>query len=115
MATYHFRIKSDKKSNGDRVSASVHLDYISRLGKFKNEGGEKNSDSNLITFAENNFDAETFPLYLSDDFGKIYSTPQGLQVNGKYSATTLSIALILAKNFSDNQSMILHGSQKFKN
>ena len=115
MASYHFRIKSDKKSDGTRVSASVHVDYITRQGQYQNEGAEKNSESNSITFAgENIFRDETFPLYLTDDFGKIYNTPKGLQINGRYSPTTLSIALTLAKNFSDNQPLILNGSQKFK-
>ena len=119
LACYHFRIKNDLKSNGSRVSASVHVDYISRQDKYKNEGADKKSNSspetNSISFAgENIFRDETFPLYLTDDFGKIYNTQKGLQVNGKYSPTTLSIALTLAKNFSDNQPLILNGSQKFK-
>ena len=118
MATYHFRVKSDKKSNGERVSAAVHLDYISRQGKYKNEGADKNADknseSNLIAFADKNIFDENFPLYLTDNFGKIYNTEKGLQVNGKYSPTTLSIALTLAKNMSDNQPLILKGSKKFK-
>ena len=114
MASFHFKIKSDKKSDGSRVSASIHVDYISRQGKFKNEGANKNPESNLITFAGQNIFDETFPLYLTDNFGKIYSTSQGLQVNGKYSATTLSIALTLAKNISNKQPLIIFGSQKFK-
>lgn len=115
MASYHFRIKSDKKSNGERVSASVHVDYISRQGKYKNEGTNKNFETNFIAFADTkNLGEETFPLYLTDDFGKIFYTPKGLQVSGKYSPTTLSIALTLAKNISNNQPLILQGSQKFK-
>jgi len=98
-----------------RLAYRVHVDYISRQGKFKNEGTDKNSESNLISFAGNkNFGDETFPLYLTDDFGKIFNTKKGLQINGKYSHTTLAIALTLAKNISDNQPIILQGSQKFK-
>ena len=115
MASYHFRIKSDKKSDGSRVSASVHVDYISRQGKYKNEGTDLNTKSNLISFANTkNFGDDSFPLYLTDDFGKIFNTKKGLQINGKYSHTTLAIALTLAKNISDNQPIILQGSQKFK-
>ena len=115
MACYHFRIKSDKKSDGSRVSASVHVDYISRQGKYKNEGTDLNTESNLISFAGNkNFGDDSFPLYLTDDFGKIYNTKKGLQVNGKYSPTTLAIALTLAKNISDNQPLILNGSKKIQ-
>ena len=115
MASYHFRVKTDTKSDGSRISASVHVDYISRQGQFKNEGGDKNQETNFIAFANTkNLSEETFPLYITDDFGKIFYTPKGLQINGKYSPTTLSIALTLAKNISDNQPVILQGSQKFK-
>ena len=115
MASYHFRVKTDTKSDGSRISASVHVDYIARQGKYKNEGGDKNQESNFIAFANSkNLADETFPLYLTDDFGKIFYTPKGLQINGKYSPTTLSIALTLAKNISDNQPLILQGSNKFK-
>ena len=117
LASYHFRIKSDKKSDGSRVSASVHLDYINREGIYKEDvPAPKNLETNLITFAgEKNFGDESFPLYLSDDFGKIYNTPKGLQVNGKYSTTTLAIALSLADKISEHKPIILQGSQRFKN
>ena len=32
MAMYHFRIKSDKKPNGTKVSAVKHVEYINREG-----------------------------------------------------------------------------------
>ena len=73
MASYHFRVKTDTKSDGSRISASVHVDYISRQGKYKNEGGDKNQETNFIAFANTkNLSEETFPLYLTDDFGKIF-------------------------------------------
>ena len=31
---YHFRIKSDKKTNGTKISAVQHVEYINREGKF---------------------------------------------------------------------------------
>ena len=34
MAMYHFRIKSDKKPNGTKISAVQHVEYINREGKF---------------------------------------------------------------------------------
>ena len=113
MASYHFRVKSDKKSDGTKISASVHVDYIQRQGKFKNEGAEKNFENNLITAEEKIFGNKTFPLYLTDDFGKIISTPRGMEVNGKSSPTTLSIALMLAKNLYKNQPLEIKGSKKF--
>ncbi len=34
LAMYHFRIKSDKKPNGTKISAVKHVEYINREGKF---------------------------------------------------------------------------------
>ena len=36
MALFHFRIKSDKKSDGSKVSVVQYVDYIQRKGRFKN-------------------------------------------------------------------------------
>ena len=113
MASYHFRVKGDRKSDGTKISASVHVDYIQRQGKFQNEGAEKNFENNLITAEEKIFGNEIFPLYLTDDFGKIISTPRGMEVNGKSSPTTVSIALMLAKNLYKNQPLEIKGSKKF--
>lgn len=45
--------------------------------------------------------------------GKIISTPRGLEVNGKSSPTTVSVALMLAKNLYKNQPLEIKGSKKF--
>lgn len=34
MAMFHFRIKSDKKPDGTKVSAFKHVEYIRREGNF---------------------------------------------------------------------------------
>ena len=34
MAMFHFRLKSDKKPNGAKISAVKHVDYINREGSF---------------------------------------------------------------------------------
>jgi len=34
MAMYHFRLKSDKKPNGTKISAVKHVEYINREGLF---------------------------------------------------------------------------------
>ena len=113
MASYHFRIKSDKKPNGKKIIAAVHVDYIFRQGEYDEE---KNLETNLITTKdyENIFGEKTAPLYLTDDFGKIFSATEGISISGKYSQTTLAIALELVKTISENQALILKGSQKFK-
>ena len=37
MAMYHFRIKSDKKPNGTKISAVKHVEYINREGTFAHD------------------------------------------------------------------------------
>ena len=36
MAMFHFRLKSDKKPDGSKISAVQHVDYIRRKGIFAN-------------------------------------------------------------------------------
>ena len=43
MAMYHFRLKSDKKPNGTKISAVKHVEYINREGAFSDdEHGQEN-------------------------------------------------------------------------
>ena len=52
---YHFRLKTDKKPDGTRVSPVQHIDYIRHEGKYleEKEWGEKNKFAgDLITSAE---------------------------------------------------------------
>jgi len=37
LAMYHFRIKSDKKPNGTKISAVKHVEYINREGTFAHD------------------------------------------------------------------------------
>ena len=37
MAMFHFRLKSDKKPNGTKISAVKHVEYITREGSFAND------------------------------------------------------------------------------
>ena len=37
MATYHLRLKNDKKSNGTKISVKGHADYILREGEEKSD------------------------------------------------------------------------------
>ncbi|MBQ3444508.1 MAG: hypothetical protein IJG33_14845 [Selenomonadaceae bacterium] len=37
MAMYHFRLKSDKKPNGTKISAVKHVEYIDREGSFAHD------------------------------------------------------------------------------
>ena len=49
---YHFRIKSDKKPNGTKISAVQHVEYINREGKFSTpeQWQEKNKFSGDFSF-----------------------------------------------------------------
>ena len=52
MAMYHFRLKSDKKPNGTKISAVKHVEYINREGAFSGDGHRQAVDKfggNFIT------------------------------------------------------------------
>ena len=119
MAMYHFRIKSDKKPNGTKISAVQHVEYINREGKFstpeqwqlKNKFG-----GNFISSEKfpNAFDGQNILLYKTDDYGSIRNTARGIEVTQNASEETIAIALVLAAQTMDNQPLVLHGSDEFK-
>ena len=37
MAMFHFRLKSDKKPSGSKISAVKHVEYINREGSFAHD------------------------------------------------------------------------------
>ena len=116
---YHFRLKSDKKPNGTRVSAVKHVEYISREGNFAEQEqwlAKTKFVGNVIKTAEetNALDGQTVLLYKTDDFGSIRNSAQGIEVSEQASPTTISIALILAHESLNHQPLILHGSADFK-
>ena len=119
MAMYHFRIKSDKKPNGTKISAVQHVEYINREGKFSSpeQWEEKNKFvGNIITTekSSNAFDGQNVLLYRTDDFGSIRNTAKGIEVSENASTETIAIALVLASNIMENQPLILHGTEEFK-
>ena len=101
MAMYHFRIKSDKKPNGTKISAVQHVEYINREGKFSTpeQWQEKNKFSGDFISSEkfpNAFSGQNFLLYKTDDFGSIRNTQRGIEVTKNASETTIATALLLA-------------------
>ena len=119
MAMFHFRLKSDKKPDGTKISAVQHVDYIRREGNFANfEHWQANNKfvGNFISSAEVK-DAcnglETL-LYKTDDFGSIRNSPQGIEVTEHSSPTTLTIALMLANETMNHKPLIISGSANFK-
>ena len=47
MVMFHFRIKSDKKPNGTKISAVKHVEYINREGAFSDDGHGQENDKVL--------------------------------------------------------------------
>lgn len=119
MAMFHFRIKSDKKPDGTKVSAFKHVEYIRREGNFAQVENweEKNKFvGNFISSADvkNICDGQNFLLYKTDEFGSIRNSEKGIEVTENYSPTTLAVALTLADKTMNHQSLIISGSPNFK-
>ena len=118
MAMFHFRLKSDKKPNGTKISAVKHVEYINREGSFSNDEQwqERNKFvGDFITTAQtaNTLNGLEMLLYKTDDFGSIKNSVKGIEVTENASTTTLSIALMLATETMNNQPLIIHGSPDF--
>ena len=119
MALFHFRIKSDKKPDGSKISAVKHIDYIRREGAFSNVDRTSSIDhfcGNFISSSEiidacNGIDTL---LYRTDDFGSIRNSPNGIELSDNSSPTTISIALLLAHKSMNHQPLIISGSDDFK-
>ena len=115
---YHFRLKTDKKPDGTRVSPVQHIDYIRHEGKYleEKEWAEKNKFAgDLITSAEVKNackDLKTL-LYKTDNFGGIRNTEKGIEVTEKASVTTIAIALMLADETMNHKPLIISGSNEF--
>ena len=119
MAMYHFRIKSDKKPNGTKISAVQHVEYINREGKFSTseQWQEKNKFvGNYITTEKspNAFGGQNFLLYKTDDYGSIRNSQRGIEVTQNASKETIATSLVLASLAMNNQPLIIHGSDDFK-
>ena len=118
MAMFHFRIKSDKKPNGAKVSAVQHVEYINREGTFAHDEHWKETNKfvgNFITTKEtpNALNGLNTLLYKSDDFGSIKNSTRGIAVTENASLTTISIALMLASETMGHKPLIINGSPDF--
>ena len=119
MAMYHFRIKSDKKPNGTRISAVKHVEYINREGTFAHDEHWKQTNKffgNFITTVQtpNALDGLNAFLYKTDDFGSIRNSERGIEVTENFSHTTISVALMLADKTLNHQPLIINGSPDFR-
>lgn len=116
LAIFRFEIKTDTKKTGDKISATKHVDYINREGKYKDidqKDLEKMATENYITgpnILEHQPGAEII-LY-SSPFGVIKQDDQGIKVSRQASNQTIAIALLLSqKIYGENIS--LHGDDRF--
>ena len=119
MAMYHFRLKSDKKPNGTKISAVKHVKYINREGSFSHDEHWKQNNKfvgNVITTAEtpNALNGLETLLYKTDDFGSIKNSERGIEVTEDFSTTTLTVALMLFHETMHHQPLIIHGSPQFQ-
>ena len=116
---FHFRLKSDKKPDGTRISAVQHVDYIRHEGNFaeEQEWARNNKFVGNFISSTDKKDAckgqETF-LYKTDDFGSIRNTEKGIEVTEKASPTTLAVALMIAYETMNHKPLIISGSTQFK-
>ena len=118
MAMFHFRLKSDKKPSGSKISAVKHVEYINREGSFAHDERWKETNKfsdNFISTAQtsNVLDGLNELLYKTDDFGSIKNTEHGLEVTENASLTTMSIALLLAYEAMEHKPLIIKGSPDF--
>ena len=119
MAMFHFRLKSDKKPDGTKISVVKHVDYIRHEGKFAdNELWLQNNKfiGNFISSDQikNTLAGKNILLYKTDNFGSIRNSEHGIEVTENSSPTTLAIALMLANETSNHQPLTLSGSSNFQ-
>ena len=107
MASYHFRLKSDKKPNGMRVLSTDHIAYVRREGKFRDIDSRRilqiGSYKNTIYGTHPIIALPKKPMLLySSPYGNIKLDASGIHVSHRASAETQAIALSVAqKIFGD--------------
>ena len=116
---YHFRIKSDKKPNGTKISAVQHVEYINREGKFSTPEQWQLKNKFIGDFISsekfpNAFDGQNILLYKTDDYGSIRNTQRGIEVTQNASEETIATALVLAYETMNHQPLVINGSEEFK-
>ncbi|MBO4779241.1 MAG: MobA/MobL family protein [Selenomonadaceae bacterium] len=119
MAMFHFRLKSDKKPNGTKISAVKHVEYINREGAFSDDGHRQGVDKfvgNFITTDKipNALIGDNVLLYKTNGLGSIRNTEKGIDVSLNASETTIATALLLAYETMHHQPLIINGSEEFK-
>ena len=104
---FHFRIKSDKKPNGTKISAVKHVEYINREGSFSHDEHWEQTNKFVGNFIStektpNALDGINTLLYKTDDFGSIGNSERGIEVTEN-----------LADKALNHQPLIINGSPDF--
>ncbi len=118
MALFRFEIKSDKNKSGNKTSAKLHVEYIDRMGRFRDIDQhelEKRSTENYITGEKliEHQPGKEILLYTSP-YGTIRQDDAGIKVSQGASEQTIAIAMLVAQNLYDSEELSLHGSEKFR-
>ena len=116
---FHFRLKSDKKPNGTKISAVKHVEYINREGTFSDDRHRQGVDKfvgNFITTEKipNALIGDNVLLYKANSLGSIRNTEKGIDVSLNASETTIATALLLAYETMHHQPLIIKSSPDFK-
>ena len=115
---FHFRLKSDKKPDGTRISPVQHVDYIRHEGNFAEEKEWQENNKfvgNFISSAEVKNACKNLNslLYKTDNFGSIRNTDEGIEVTENASITTVAVALMLADETMNHKPLIISGTKEF--
>ena len=119
MACFYFRLKTDKKPNGMRISSASHVSYVNREGRFRNidnvqEMGANKSYKNFLSGDHPIMKLPEKPMLLySSPFGKIKLDAMGVHVSHHASIETTAIALATAQKIFGDE-VTVHGSAKFE-
>lgn len=117
MACYHFRLKSDKKPNGMRVSSAEHISYVNREGKYQDADSrfilQTGSYKNTIYGTHPILSLPKKPMLLySSPFGNIKLDAHGIHVSHGASIETQAIALRTAQKIFGDE-LGVHGDEGF--
>ena len=116
MASYHVKIKTDKKPDGTRIVGEKHNEYLQRIGKFEViEQQEINGiDNNYMHSNDWKMEIpDKRTVIYQSAFGDIFLSVKGIQVTDNASIQTIALAFELSKHLFDNK-ISVSGNQKFK-
>ena len=116
MASYHFKIKTDIRPNGTKVSAAAHADYNGREGRFENIDQEREQQSmgftgNMIGVAAESNGSQSL-LYQSKE-GSLCDNGKAIETSDNASIEVLQVALTLAANKYGTE-LNVEGSEQYK-